>query len=100
VKPFAIHDAAEVELRQAIEWYEAQREGLGGEFREAFEAAVGRIRDFPMLHAAEDETGTRLAPIRRFPYAIVYLDEEDRIWIVAVADQRRREGYWARRLPS
>jgi len=30
MKPTAIHPDAEVELRQAIAWYENQQEGLGG----------------------------------------------------------------------
>ncbi|MND02599.1 hypothetical protein D3C83_220350 [compost metagenome] len=34
----------------------------------------------------------------RFPYAIVYLDLPDRLWIVAVMHFKQRPGYWARRL--
>lgn len=98
MKPFIIAAEAEDELRRAIEWYEGQRDGLGGEFRREFEAAAQRVKDNPELYAAEDEAGVCLCPIHRFPYALTYLDEPDRVWVVAVADQRRRPRYWARRL--
>jgi toxin ParE1/3/4 len=100
VKPFTIHADAEEELRKALEHYEEQRAGLGREFREEFEAALERLRQNPYLYAAEDESGARFCQLRRFQYTLVYLDLDDRIWIVAVAHQRRRPRYWARRLPS
>jgi toxin ParE1/3/4 len=34
----------------------------------------------------------------KFPYSVVYLDEPDRVWIVAVMHARRRPGYWTNRL--
>jgi toxin ParE1/3/4 len=100
VKPFTIHADAEAELRKALESYEQQRAGLGGEFREEFEAALQRVRQNPFLYAVEDESGARHCPLRRFPYTLIYLDLEDHVWIVAVAHQRRRPGYWTRRLSS
>jgi toxin ParE1/3/4 len=99
VKPFVIPAEAEEELRYTVEWYEGQRDGLGGEFRREFEAAVQRVKDNPELYAPEDEAGVRLCPLHRFPFALAYLDEPDRVWVVAVADQRRRPRYWAGRLP-
>jgi toxin ParE1/3/4 len=100
VKPFIIHADAEAELYRETERYEEQRAGLGREFREEFETALERVRQNPYLYAAEDESGARLCPLRRFPYTLVYLDLDDSIWIVAIAHQRRRPRYWARRLSS
>jgi len=34
----------------------------------------------------------------RFPYAVVYRDQPERIEIVAVAHAARRPGYWQNRL--
>lgn len=34
----------------------------------------------------------------RFPYAIVYLDMPDCIWIVAIMHFKQRPEYWAKRL--
>jgi len=57
-----------------------------------------RVQNNPQMFAEEEGDGVRLCRIRRFPFAVVYLNEEDRISIVAVADQRRRPRYWIRRL--
>ena len=97
MKPFIIHADAEAELREALERYERERAGLGGEFRAEFEAALERIRQNPYLYAAEDESAARHCPLQRFSYSLVYVDLEEHIWIVAVAHHRRRPGYWARR---
>jgi plasmid stabilization system protein ParE len=35
--------------------------------------------------------------IRRFPYSVIYREEESRIYILAVAHQRRRPEYWSDR---
>jgi hypothetical protein len=100
VKPFAIHADAEDELREAMEHYEEEREGLGREFRLQFEAGLQRVRENPQLDAVEDDSGVRYCPLRRFPYTLVYVDFDSQVWIVAVAHQRRRPRYWARRRPG
>jgi toxin ParE1/3/4 len=95
-----LHADAEVELREALDYYERQRAGLGGEFRREFEAALQRVRENPQAYAAEDDSGVRHCPLRRFPYTLVYVEMDDRIWVAAVAHQRRRPRYWARRRPN
>jgi plasmid stabilization system protein ParE len=98
--PYTIHAEAEEELRAALASYEEERAGLGGEFRQEFEAALERVRQNPLMYAAEDASGARLCPFHRFAYNLVYLDLGDHIWIAAVAHQHRRPRYWARRRPG
>jgi toxin ParE1/3/4 len=100
VKPVILHAEAEAELREALDYYERQRAGLGGEFRREFEAAVQRVRENPQAYAAEDEAAARYCPLLRFPYTLVYVELDDRIWVAAVAHQRRRPHYWVRRRPE
>lgn len=97
MKPVALHRDAEAELREALAYYESQRAGLGGEFRRKFEAALRRVCENPKAYAAEDDPAVRYCPLHKFPYTLVYMEFDDRIWVVAVAHQRRRPGYWARR---
>ncbi len=99
MKRVVIQADAEIEFWEALEYYETQRAGLGGEFRNEFEAALDRVRENPLAYAIEDDSGVRFCPLHRFAYMLVYFDQEDRIWIVAVAHQHRRPGYWARRAP-
>jgi len=35
---------------------------------------------------------------QEFPYAVVYLEQPDRVWIVAIMHLKRRPGYWRKRL--
>ena len=79
-------------------YYEAKRPGLGVEFVEEVEAGIAAIPEaaqrWPELAA-----GVRRYRIRRFPYGLFYrVLAEDEVEIVAVADLRRRPGYWRNRL--
>jgi hypothetical protein len=35
---------------------------------------------------------------REFPYSVVYLEQLDCVWIVAVMHAKRKPGYWRERL--
>ena len=100
MKPVILHADAEEELRAALDYYEGRRSGLGGEFRREFEAALLRVRENPQAYAAEDDPGIRHCPLHRFPFSVVYVELEDRIWVAAVAHHRRRPRYWAHRQPD
>jgi hypothetical protein len=96
--PFVAHPEAEAELNDALDWYEAQRPGLGDDFLEAVLSAleegvpltlpgVGPTKGMPL----------RRYLVTRFPYVvIVVVDEEPRI--VAIAHQSRKPGYWLHRV--
>jgi toxin ParE1/3/4 len=73
--------------------------GLGYEFRDELQAALARVRENPLLYAAESGS-IRIAPLHRFPYSLIYEELTDRPWIAAVAHQSRRPGYWSRRRPT
>jgi hypothetical protein len=36
--------------------------------------------------------------VRSFPYAFIYLDQPDRVWIVATMHMKREPGYWRQRM--
>ncbi len=99
MKPTEFHPDAAEEARQAAAHYEGIRVELGTDFQAELNAALARIRDNPLLYAAESGA-IRVCPLRRFPYSIFYEDRDDRIWVAAVGHHRRRPGYWAHRRPS
>ncbi len=100
MKPAFFHSEAEAELWAALDYYRQERAGLARKFRREFEKALKRVRENPLIYATDDEFGTRLCPLHRFPFNLVYLDLENYIWVVALAHQRRRPGYWSRRCPE
>jgi len=88
---------AEEELNEATDWYNAQREGLGNEFKEQVREAIQRICRKPESSTLLEEN-VRLHRVARFPYGIVYHTTDQAIEIVAVMHLRRRPDYWHRRL--
>ena len=95
-------DAAEKELIAADAWYEDQRPGLGGEFRLAIHDAMERLADrpaaAPIVKTVPDSLGARNVHVKRFPYAVVFIGHDATLWVVAVAHQHRRPGYWRQRI--
>lgn len=95
-------DEAEAEYRAAGRWYEERRGGLGLEFLAAVDATIDQIVRLPQAGAPvtrlPPDLPVRRAPVKRFPYYVVYLEAELTIRILAVAHERRKPGYWKGRL--
>jgi plasmid stabilization system protein ParE len=87
---------AEEDIRSARRWYEHQSPGLGHQFLRAVEASLARVERTPELYAAVDQA-TRRARVRRFPFAIYYEIETERIVIYAVWHYRRDPAEWQQR---
>lgn len=96
MKPLRFHRAARWELKAAAEHYAAIQPEWGGQFFDAMEALIREIRLRPTLFREFDPPARRHFG-RRFPFAIVYLDLPDRVWIVAVMHFKQRPGYWVGR---
>jgi plasmid stabilization system protein ParE len=90
---YVFHPDAEVELNQAIEWYEAREPGLGLDFAAQVYAAIQRAQAFPL---AWQEMGSdiRRALVHRFPYGVLYVPERDRVLVIAVMHLHRQPDYW------
>lgn len=79
---------AEEDLTSAFQWYEDKRLGLGYDFLLQVEASLKFIGRNPAIYAIRyKETRTQL--IKRFPYKIIYLLEDERIIVLAVLHGRR-----------
>jgi plasmid stabilization system protein ParE len=74
---------AEGEFDDAIAWYEGQREGLGNEFRATIEDHFQQIADHPEWFT-KVRGEVRRAVVRRFPFVIHFLVEEERIVVLSV----------------
>lgn len=97
MKQAILHPEADLEAMEAASWYEKQRVGLGRAFRLELEAALDRVRNNPQLYGVDLEP-FRACPLHRFPYTLHYLELSEMIWILAVAHQSRRRGYWQNRM--
>jgi plasmid stabilization system protein ParE len=91
-------EEAVIEAQQALEHLEAARAGLGAAFERALAQAFRHLQQFPESGAsAEFANATRRWKLARFPYSIIYVTGGDRLVVIAIANERRRPGYWSLR---
>lgn len=93
---YFFHEDAEAEFNHAIDYYENCRRGLGAAFVQAVHRTILRIVQFPEAGSPMSKN-TRRCLVNRFPFGIIYQVKLDCLWIIAVADLRRRPGYWLNR---
>jgi len=95
---FIVRREAEIEIAAAIDWYEAQRTGLGAELaadlEKIFRDLSSRPEAWPVWRPGYPY---RNRPMERFPYVIFYRVTDSDIRVIAVAHAKRKPGYWARR---
>jgi len=97
VKPLVFHPEAEAEYADAASHYTDIDPELGGRFFDEIDRLISELQQEPTRFWQFDP------PLRRhlstiFPYAVVYLEQPDRIWVVAVMQGSRKPGYWRERL--
>ena len=91
-----VRPEAEADLTEGRDWYEEQREALGGEFLTAVDEVFDRIRETPELYAAEYKA-IRRAGMNRFPYVVYYHILGDIVEVVAVQHGSRDPRRWRSR---
>lgn len=93
---------AELEVTDAVLWYDDQHSGLGDEFTSEFERVRGRIwnapQQWPRVEFYEGKHDVRRCFMHRFPYGVVFVWRPNEIVVVAVAHMRRQPFYWLERL--
>lgn len=97
MKPRAFHRDADQEYCGEAEYYARLDPELGRRFCDEIERLICDIRRQPERFPLFDP------PIRRhfsnvFPYAVLYVDQPDRVLIIALMNMKRRPGYWRQRL--
>lgn len=97
MRPLILRPAAEAEIEEAYRWYEGQRPGLGDEFARAVDACLASIRHRPEFYSEQFQRARR-ALLRRFPYAIFYLIQDNSIDVIACFHMRRDPRRWRARL--
>ena len=90
-------EMAQIELDEAVEYYNYEMSGLGEEFLTEVLNAIDRIGEFPEAwHPCSKRT--RRCQTRRFPYGIIYQTRKEEILVIAIANLHRRPDYWKDRI--
>ena len=91
-----LHPDAAAEYAEAVEFYEEHAPGLGREFFDEVQRVLELIAETPGLGSPFDDPYRR-AYCRRFPFGVVYREDGDTLWVLAVMHLRRQPGYWKER---
>ena len=98
---FHLAGPARRELVREIVWYERRQEGLGERFIESVRQAFQRVADHPTSHPKEQSAhwrrDIRRCPVVGFPYQVIFEVRPQEVFVLAVAHNARRPGYWRRR---
>lgn len=90
------HPDISFEIKSSYLWYQEQAEGLGEDFLEELDSAflaIGELsHTWPLFHG-----DFRRFLLAKFPYAVIYLKNENDIYVVAVMHNSRKPGYWLSR---
>jgi toxin ParE1/3/4 len=93
VKKHVFHPEAEREYTEAANYYFKINPDLSVRFYDEIERLILEARTQPDRFRMFDP------PARRhFSDVFPYLDQPDRVWIVAVMHMKRRPGYWRERV--
>lgn len=90
------HPLAADEAEAAERWNRERNEIAAGRFQRELNRAIERISERPEA-GSPYLSSTRRVLLRRFPFFVVYRVRGENIQIVAVAQARRRPGYWRAR---
>ena len=96
-KPYRLHPEAWLEIEGADDWYMQRSLDASTGFIAAISDAFDTISHAPKRWP-EYLYGTQRFVLFRFPFFIIYVNEPEIVNIVAVAHNRRKPGYWKRRL--
>jgi toxin ParE1/3/4 len=91
------HPDAKREMREAADFYDLERAGLGTEFLDAVERTMRLLVEHPESSPAVLEQ-VRRCTVPRFPYSVVYSVRRGNIFVSAIAHNSRRPFYWQDRL--
>ena len=90
-------EIAQIELDDAIDYFNYEVPGLGDAFLNEVLNALDRIGEFPEAwHPCSERT--RRCQTRRFPYGVIYQIRKEEILIVAIANLHRKPDYWKDRI--
>lgn len=88
---------AQTDLDKIARWYQDQRQGLGIEFLKSVEESLAFAEENPDIFQ-EVAPSVRRCLTNRFPYAIYYRKESDRIIVLGIFHSSRSPRGWRRRI--
>jgi plasmid stabilization system protein ParE len=96
IRRLIVRPEAEIEMTEAFDWYEDRVPGLGSEFLLCIDAVFCAIQRTPQQYPRVHKTARR-ALSRRFPYEIIFVEDNERIVVLSVFHAKRNPKRWRER---
>lgn len=96
VSKILVRPLAELDLDLAVQWYALENDKLGYQFLHEFRAALLSVSKTP-LGFRKRLKSVRAFALKRFPYNIYYLFEQDTLIVIAILHQKRNPKLWKKR---
>lgn len=90
---FRLRPESELDLENAVFWYEAQSVGLGQQFLDETMAILSVIAEAPLVYPIVHRN-TRRALMRRFPFGVYYRIDSSLVLVVAIMHGSRNPQRW------
>jgi plasmid stabilization system protein ParE len=84
---------AEAEVNDAAAWYARQNPSSAVKFNDSFEAALTRLGENPLQYQIVHGE-TRRAPLRGFPYGLLYVIDEEAVIVLSCFHASRDPAWW------
>ncbi len=91
-------ETARDDLREGWKFYEENAPGLGDYFLDCIQADIRSLKIYAGIH--EMAEGFHRMLVKRFPFAVYYLFEDECVDVYAILDCRRDPEWIAKRLGS
>jgi hypothetical protein len=91
------HPEISLEVKFSYTWYQKQADGLGDDFLRELEDAYQVISQLPNTWPLFQK-GFRRYLLARFPFSVIYREQDSLIYIVAIMHNSRKPGYWLSRV--
>lgn len=92
-----VRPEAELDISEAVKWYEERLKGLGSSFLMSVDATIESVLRMPESYMPNYKN-TRRALVRKFPFGVHYIIDEGIIVVLAVFHASRNPKEWKKRI--
>lgn len=94
MKPLHISSEAWSDLDEALQWYAKRGSHLPRQLITDVEQTIEKISQRPEHGMRYPRRNERFWRTQRFPYLIIYEVRTSELFIIAIAHERRKPGFW------
>lgn len=91
-----LHELAEEELWEAVDYYDENRHRLGREFARELQTVMKNVREHP-ARFPKVKNELRKAVLNRFPYIIIFEIQSDTVFVLSIFHTSRNPKVWQER---